>query len=394
MHKSVLIVDDVELSREILKNAVLSANAEAKTVAVENAYAAINKMRTKKFDLVIMDIMMPNGDGFELLNMISQLSLSTKIVVISSLDKTVIDLMWKIGKLYEVDIVTALEKPINSKQLTELVAQEFEVPDMSEERKHELACNSNIFQFPIGVYYQTQVNTETNEIFGIEVGGNWSNDLHSPLLSNHLLPDAEKLKDKKLYNQIVIGKFLHEYRECLCQLPRELSFTLHVEPEHLADSVIMSCLIELNTISDDHEFCLYLNEIEQLDTMSDVVLEHFNQLLNSGFVLSVGTRDLTEELIDRAKSQPINQLKLISETTQQLDFEKKENLFKGLSASAAQAGLSLLCDGVESRALSEALKSTGLSKQQGILFSGPVAVNELMSSLAPYHSTRTLEREV
>ncbi|CAE6910315.1 EAL domain [Vibrio sp. B1ASS3] len=393
MHKSVLIVDDVELSREILKNAVLRANAEVKTVAVENAYAAINKMRTKKFDLVIMDIMMPNGDGFELLNMISQLSLSTKIVVISSLDKAVIDVMWKIGKLYEVDIVTALEKPINSKQLTELVAQELEVLETREERKHELACNSNIFQFPIGVYYQTQVNTETNEIFGIEVGGNWFNDLNSPLLSNHLLPDVARLKDKKLYNQIVIGKFLHEYREYLCKLPRELSFTFHVEAEHLADSVLMSCLIELNQISDNHEFCLHLNEIEQLDKMSDIALEHLKQLLNSGFALSIGARDLTEEIIERAKSNKIKQLKLISDVTRQLDFEKKDNLFIGLSASAALAGIALLCDGIENTALSEALKSIGLSKQQGILFSGPLAVNELMNSLGEYRSPRALEKE-
>ncbi|MCG9695263.1 response regulator [Vibrio sp. Isolate22] len=65
MNNTVLIVDDVELSREVIKNAVSLSNKKTSVQFAENAFDAMSKMQIASFDLVIMDIMMPNGDGFE-----------------------------------------------------------------------------------------------------------------------------------------------------------------------------------------------------------------------------------------------------------------------------------------------------------------------------------------
>lgn len=60
----ILIVDDEVLSRRALIYAL--EKAFLKTVAVEDAEAALARMHTSKFDLVFLDVNMPGTDGFQL----------------------------------------------------------------------------------------------------------------------------------------------------------------------------------------------------------------------------------------------------------------------------------------------------------------------------------------
>ncbi|MFN1595890.1 EAL domain-containing response regulator [Vibrio campbellii] len=383
MYKSVLVVDDVELSREILKSAVLCAEEEVKLVAVENAYAAINKLRGKKFDLVIMDIMMPNGDGFELLNMISQLSIETKIIVISSLDRAVIDMMWKIGQLYELEIVSALEKPIDSKTLTDLVTNVFSLGTLSQSQQSADLGNINIFDFPVGVYYQLQNNAgDDRSVVGIDVCGNWSNNGdRSLLLSNHLLPDIATLSDKKLYNQVLIGKFLQEYREYFQSLSEHLSFTLHIAPDCFDDSFVYGCILELQEMNHQHELNLYIESIDVLENANETLKARLNQFVQLGIGLVLGTSDLTSETILRAKLQSVTQINVNAEGLSSLCARNDKASLELIVDMAEKEKINVLCHGVESANLSGFLTANGLLKQQGLLFSVPVSAENLKSEL-------------
>lgn len=382
MYKSVLVVDDVELSREIVKSSVLSADADTKVVCVDNAYAAINKMRSKKFDLVIMDIMMPNGDGFELLNMISQLSIATKIIVISALDRNVIDLMWKLGKLYDLDIISALEKPINAKQLTGLVTNTLNATTISQEQQVASFENNNIFDFPVDAYFEPQVDTSCERTIGIDVCGFWSSEVNSSLLSlNNLLPDVATLSDKKLYNQVLIGKFLQEYRVHFQSLPYELSFTLHIHPDYFDDSFVYGCLVELKEMNTRHKLNVYVTDIDDLENANDTLLKRYSQCAELGIGIVAGTRELTTEVITRAKKQSIKQLSVNSEVTSTLNIEKERKLIESSVSVAKKEQVDLLCCEVESARSSELLAMNGLTKQQGILFSPPVSADVLKIEL-------------
>ena len=68
----ILIVDDEAKIREVIEKYAKFEGYE--TVAAENGLRAIELCRTKDFDLVIMDIMMPELDGFSALREIRKFS--------------------------------------------------------------------------------------------------------------------------------------------------------------------------------------------------------------------------------------------------------------------------------------------------------------------------------
>mgnify|MGYP000131458829 CR=1 FL=1 len=58
-----LIVEDDEMSRDLLQKRV--SRAGYNVVAVADGNAALQKLSGQRFDLVLLDIMMPGIDGFE-----------------------------------------------------------------------------------------------------------------------------------------------------------------------------------------------------------------------------------------------------------------------------------------------------------------------------------------
>ncbi len=77
----ILVVDDEEALR-----IVLSAELEGEGYQVTNAgdgQEAINILATNEFDLILLDIKMPNVDGFEVLKYVKERSPKTKVVMLT-----------------------------------------------------------------------------------------------------------------------------------------------------------------------------------------------------------------------------------------------------------------------------------------------------------------------
>ncbi|TIU89503.1 MAG: response regulator, partial [Mesorhizobium sp.] len=82
----ILIVDDSRTIRIKLKKSVEALGHEAE--AVENGRAALDLLAVENFDLVLLDIMMPVMDGFEVLTSLksSPRTRDVPVIVISGLD--------------------------------------------------------------------------------------------------------------------------------------------------------------------------------------------------------------------------------------------------------------------------------------------------------------------
>jgi DNA-binding NtrC family response regulator len=78
---SVLVADDEEGIRNLLRHWLESHGHSV--VLVASAHAAMRELRSHTFDLVITDVVMPDGDGFELIAAFRKAQPQTRVVAIS-----------------------------------------------------------------------------------------------------------------------------------------------------------------------------------------------------------------------------------------------------------------------------------------------------------------------
>jgi CheY-like chemotaxis protein len=68
MGNTVLVVDDNDMNRDVLSRRLQREGYEVSTV--ENGKRALEVLAIEKYDIVLLDIMMPDMDGFETLKRI------------------------------------------------------------------------------------------------------------------------------------------------------------------------------------------------------------------------------------------------------------------------------------------------------------------------------------
>ena len=107
--KNLLVVDDDERIRTLLKEYLVNEGFIISTA--DSAITARHKMRILNFDLIILDVMMPNFDGFEFTNEIRETS-QTPIILLTA--KSEIDAKIEGLEIGADDYVT---KPFNPKEL-------------------------------------------------------------------------------------------------------------------------------------------------------------------------------------------------------------------------------------------------------------------------------------
>lgn len=80
---TILVVDDEDALREVLNLELIKMGYDSD--AAENGEVAIEAMKKKAYELVLLDISMPKMDGIEVLKFISREYPSTKVIMLTAL---------------------------------------------------------------------------------------------------------------------------------------------------------------------------------------------------------------------------------------------------------------------------------------------------------------------
>lgn len=382
MNNTVLIVDDIELSREVIKNAVYQATKKTSVHFAENAFDAMKQMLKLSFDLVVMDIMMPNGDGFELLSMMSKQNIKSKIIITSGLDKSIVSSSSMLGKLYDLNVVAALEKPIVSNQVSNLVDKSLEIKVESE---IDLG-NSEIIiddDLPINLVYQPQVVSDTNVISGFEVLSRWSDDNGALLPPSYFLPVIEELGKQKVFTITVINKFIRDYHSYFIELDGSLRFSINIEPNLLTDESVIDRLFDIYQQGIEHTIVLEITEKSLSESLEQKFLANILRLRLNGFEISIDDFGMEASNIERVVMLPINEIKIDKKITQGLydniDYKLKLDQVKKL---ALVKSVRIIYEGVESEETCTFLEALGGFNQQGFLHGGPSLAKVVVEMLA------------
>ncbi len=119
----ILVIDDSISMIAFLEHTLVGAGYEVTTAA--NGKLGLEHMQSRRFDLVITDLFMPESDGIETIRGAREANLVARIIAISSKD-SIVNLLPAARML---GAVRTLQKPFTASQLLENVAVVLSLPE-------------------------------------------------------------------------------------------------------------------------------------------------------------------------------------------------------------------------------------------------------------------------
>jgi len=188
----VLIVDDDQSICRLI--ARMSDQQGVDSVIVNHAEFVESTYLDYQPTLIVMDMKMPMLDGVELLRMLEKQSCKAAIILISGIDKSVLQTTAHLGESMGLNIAGVLTKPMDIERMKILLAQQYEpiTPGNTQTIKvteDELA--QAIRHNELVVCYQPQVYLETGELIAAEALVRWQHPEHGLLFPDTFIGMAE-----------------------------------------------------------------------------------------------------------------------------------------------------------------------------------------------------------
>jgi CheY-like chemotaxis protein len=161
----VLVVEDMALNQLLMKT-VLDDFGFERDIA-ENGKIAIEKLKTNQYDIVLMDLQMPEMNGFEATEYIRKTLKSTIPIIALTADVTTVDL----AKCKAVGMNDYIAKPIDERVLYSKIVGLIKKPKSSKSSKNSV---SEVSQIEKGKYINLDylnLRTKSNPKLMIEMIG-------------------------------------------------------------------------------------------------------------------------------------------------------------------------------------------------------------------------------
>ncbi len=120
--RRVLIIDDDPVICSVLRQYFESHGAVKVDEAGNGRYAQILiESVTRPYDLITLDLSMPDVDGFEFLNYLRKHSVEMRILIISNLPATVIKMAETLADFKTLNAIGHLKKPVSASALSAIL---------------------------------------------------------------------------------------------------------------------------------------------------------------------------------------------------------------------------------------------------------------------------------
>ncbi|MFY8300443.1 EAL domain-containing response regulator [Pseudoalteromonas sp. SS15] len=381
----ILVVDDSQAILMVMQ-AILAELGVEHVTCCESAQAALSQVeqQPKVFDAIFTDLNMPEMDGMELIRQLGQKGYQGGVIIISEMDRRIIDLASNLARQNHALLLGNIAKPIQLveverllKKLSTLSRPQTEDGQLISEAEllHALS-NSEITPF-----YQPKVNRATQQIESLEVLARIVSEQHGfTVLPARFIDVAEDLDLINLVTFQLFEKATAEYEALKEELPHPCQLAFNLSPIQLEDMncpAKLSLLLELNHLQPSD---IILEITEQKPLSSANQLETLNRLRMKGFEISLDDFGTGFTNINQLKSLPFTEIKIDRSLITHIDSDYfSQVITKSLVDLAIKEGFKVVAEGVERI---EELQYLERYKHdllmQGFLISRPKAKNELI----------------
>lgn len=347
-----------------------------------NAQAVDDPIRFKEvydssYDVVVIDLLMPQLDGIELIRFLSDTGCESSIILISGFDTQVLYSAVELAKAQGLDVIGSLTKPLRMRQLEELLDR----AKMRLPRKLELQpsgptaadLKQALDQQELSVAFQPKVDLATNQVVGLEALARWTHPEMGEISPVAFIPIAEEADLIDSVTQFVLFETLRQSQGWLKQgLLREVA--VNMSPRMLSNlnipELIVTSLREQG-LSVSH----LVLEVTETALMRELVksLEVLTRLRMKGIRLAIDDFGTGYSTMQQLQRYPFTELKIDRSFVQRIETDDECRAIVDTTIELARRlKMTTVAEGVETESAVRYLTQQGCNLIQGYFIAKPM----------------------
>lgn len=258
----------------------------------------------------------------------------------------------------------------------------------------EQALRRAIKNKEISLVYQPQLDRD-KKIFGVEALVRWNSKKLGFIAPDEFIPIAEKSGYMPQLGLYIMHKAMKEIAQLQKQEKLAFKLSINVSAKQFVQKNFIKKLLEACTYHaiDPATITIEITESLFIDGL-DRLLPIFNKMKTHNISLSLDDFGTGYSSLNMLRKVPIDELKIDKSFVDHItDKQTDKEMIKSIISMGKNLGMSVLAEGVETKAHVEILENAGCDLFQGYYFSKPLALEDL-AIFAKKHSNTAAKQHL
>jgi EAL domain-containing protein (putative c-di-GMP-specific phosphodiesterase class I)/FixJ family two-component response regulator len=376
----ILVVEDHEFQRKMLVEMLESLGARGIHEATDGRVAIeITRELEQPFDIIVTDIDMPDMDGMAFIRNLAKAGVSASLIVISSLERNLLDSIETMSAAYGVRLLGSVEKPATPERLASLIALHWPA-QFKPQRARAPNSDFTLEQVLAGLqleefepFFQPKIELATGRVKGAEALVRWRHPKYgivAPQAFVQLLEANDQIGDLTWLMLAKAAACCVDWRAAGLDL--NVSVNLSVK---LLNDVSIADAITWQVVNQHLDSRHIILEVTESAAMTDIgrVLENLARLRMKGFGLSIDDYGTGYSSMQQLTRVPFTELKIDqSFVTHASDHKASRQILESSLEMARKLGITSVAEGVETQETWNHLRECGCDLAQGYFIAKPM----------------------
>ncbi len=391
----ILVIDDIKFTRESINNFLLSFGVLQKNIIkCKNGHQAINLLSQYKFDFIIADLMMDDGDGFDIIQDLARRRYKTSLIIISVLEREIVDISYQVAndKKNTFNMLGAFSKPLGKELLRDLIKNNYnkESKDTLPNKDREVNLSNILSEnssfdastSPFRMFYQPKVCNKIGKVTSYEALVRLYLPEHGILQPNLFLFLLSKKGLMKKLTYLTVELCVMDIKKIQTQFDIDFKVSINIAVDTFCSADFPYRFLALTSGVAPKNLTIEITE-EMESSYKSIFMINASRIRMMGFGLSMDDFGSEYSNINRLYNIPFTEVKIDKEYVIDLfEYPKKFILVKMMVNIANMLNLKVVVEGIETKDIAMKILELGVDELQGFYFSKPISFNSIVNLLS------------